>query len=77
MESLGQKATVSGLIRRTDSPELETKRREINVVVAEMLLGSSTRYLSYKNAHPVHLNRWGLNLSQYGSKKITENFVRY
>ncbi len=42
-----------------------------------MLLGSPTRHLSHKNAHPVHLNRWGLNLSQYESKKITENFVRY
>ncbi len=77
IESRGQKATVSGLIRRTDSPELETKRRSVNVFLGEMLLGSTTRFISHENVHPFHLNRWGLHLNQYGSKIITENFVRY
>eukprot|EP00794_Sanderia_malayensis_P006564 gene6564-7305_t len=77
IESHGQKATVSGLIRRTDSPEMETKRRAVNVLLGEMLRESRTRFITHENVNPVHLNRWGLHLNQYGSKVITENFTRY
>ncbi len=73
----GQKATVSGLIRRTDSPELESKRREVNVLLLETLRGSQIGFINHDNLNIAHLNKWGLHLNQYGTKVITENFTRY
>ena len=77
IEARGQKATVSGLIRRTDSPELEAKRRQVNVLLLEKLRGSHINFINHDKLNPAHLNKWGIHLNQYGTKVITENFIRY
>ena len=77
IQARGQKATVSGLIRRTDSPELESKRRAVNVFLLEKLRGSQIGFINHDNVNPAHLNKWGLHLNQYGTKAITENVIKY
>ena len=77
IQARGQKVIVSGLIRRTDSPELESKRRAVNVFLLEKLRGSQIGFISHDNVNPAHLNKWGLHLNQYGTKAITENFIKY
>ena len=77
IQARGQKATVSGLIRRTDSPELESKRRAVSVFLLERLRGSQIGFINHEKANVAHLKKWGLHLNQYGTKAITENFTRY
>ena len=73
----GIKATVSALITRADSPDLEDKRMAVNRVLREMLRETGIGLINHDNIIERHLNRWGLHLNPYGADMITKNYKRY
>ncbi len=68
---------VSSIIRRTDSHELEMKRRKVNDLVKVGLSRRNISFMEHDNIESKHLDRWGLHLNYQGNNVLTGNFINF
>ena len=68
---------VSSIIRRTDSHELEMKRRKVNDLVKVGLSRSDISFMEHDNIESKHLDKWGLHLNYQGNNVLTGNFINF
>ena len=74
IEEKGVKVVVSGLIARGDY--LETKRKRVNLILADMCRDERFRFVDHPNIEPLqHLNRSKLHLNREGDNILAENFL--
>ena len=65
---------VSGIIMRTDSNELEQKRREANELIKRGLHQHHVDFIDHENINSYHLDNSGLHLKQFGTNILSGNF---
>ena len=74
IEEKGVKVIVSGLIARGDY--LETKRKRVNLILADMYRDEKFRFVDHPNIEPQqHLNRSKLHLDREGDNILAQNFL--
>ena len=69
--------TVSSIIKRTDSHELEMKRRKVNDLVKVGLSRSNISFIEHDNIESRHLDKWGLHLNFQGNNVSTGNLINF
>ena len=68
---------VSGIIMRTDSNELEQKRREANELIKRGLHQHHVDFIDHENINSYHLDNSGLHLNQFGTNILSGNFIDF
>ena len=68
---------ISAIIRRSDSEELEWKRKQVNQLVEHGLKTSEISFIKHDNIQNGHLGNWGLHLNANGSNVLTGNFIDF
>ena len=68
---------VSSIIKRTDSHELEMKRRKVNDLVKVGLSRSNISFIEHDNIESRHLDKWGLQLNFQGNNVLTGNLINF
>ena len=68
---------VSAIIRRTDSEELEWKRKQVNQLVEQGLKTNEISFIKHDNIQIKHLDHWGLHLNMHGANRLTSNFIDF
>ena len=68
---------VSSIIKRTDSHELEMKRRKVNDLVKVALSRSNINFIEHDNIESRHLDKWGLHLTSQGNNVLTGNLINF
>ena len=69
------KITFSGIIRRSDKPELNTKIDMLNAELKSLSLNKGRDFIDNNNVKFGHLNRGGLHVNQNGQKRLAMNFM--
>ena len=68
---------ISSIIRRTDSDDLERKRKHVNHLVRAGLLGTGMNFIEHDNILDNHLDKWGLHLNFQGINTLTANLIDF
>ena len=68
---------VSSIIKRTDSHELEMKRRKVNDLVKVGLSRSNISFIEHDNIESRHLDKWGFHLNFQGNNVLTGNLINF
>ena len=69
------KITFSGMIRRSDKPELNTKMDTLNAKLKSLSLNKGHDFIDNNNIKFGHLNQGGLHVNQNGQKRLAMNFI--
>ena len=69
------KITFSGIIRRSDKPELNTKIDTLNAELKSLSLNKGHDFIDNNNVKFGRLNRGGLHVNQNGQKRLAMNFI--
>ena len=69
------KITFSGIIRRSDKPELNTKIDTLNVELKRLSPNKGHDFVDTNNIKFGHLNKGGLHENQNGQKRLAMNFI--
>ena len=72
-----EQVAVSSIVRRTDSIELDQKRKEVNVLLKQLLDQCKIDYIDQDNISTNDLDRWGLHLNYNGNNILTGNFIDF
>ena len=72
-----EQVAVSSIVRRTDSIELDQKRKEVNVLLKQLLDQCKIDYIDLDNISTNDLDRWGLHLNYNGNNILTGNFIDF
>ena len=72
-----EQVAVSSIVRSTDSMELDQKRREVNVLLKQLLEQCKIDYIDQDNISANDLDRWGLHLNYSGNNILTGNFIDF
>ena len=68
---------VSSIIKRTDSHELEMKRRKVNDLVKVGPSRSNISFIEHDNIESRHLDKWELHLNFQGNNVLTGNLINF
>ena len=68
---------VSSIIKRTDSHDLEMKRRKANDLVKVGLSRSNISFIEHDNIESRHLDKWRLHLNFQGNNVLTGNLINF
>ena len=69
------KITLSGIIRRSDKPELNAKIDTLNTELKSLSLNKGHDFIDNNNVKFGHLNRAGLHVNHNGQKILAMNFI--
>ena len=73
-----EQVAVSSIVRRTDSIELDQKRKKVNVLLKQLLDQCKIDYIDQDNISTNDLDRWGgLHLNYNGNNILTGNFIDF
>ena len=69
------KITFSGIIRRSDKPELDTKIDMLNAEQKSLSLSKGFDFIDNDNIKFGYLNKGRLHVNQNGQKRLAMNFI--
>ena len=69
------KITHSGIILRSDKPELNTKINTLNTKLKSLSLNKGHHFIGNNNIKFGHFNKGGLHINQNGQKRLAMNFI--
>ena len=72
-----EQVAVSSIVRRTDSIELDQKRKELNFLLKQLLEQCKIDYIDQDNISTNDLDRWGLHVNYSGNNILTGNFIDF
>ena len=67
----------SGILRRSDKPELNQKITRINSFLKNLCLDNGLDFIDNDNINLKHLGRDGLHISKDGQRRLALNFINH
>ena len=67
----------SGILRRSDKPELNQKITRINSLLKNLCLDNGSDFIDNDNVNFKHLGRDGLHIKKDGQRRLALNFINH
>ena len=67
----------SGILRKSDKPELNQKITRINSLLKNLCLDNGLDFIDNNNVNFKHLGRDGLHINKDGQCRLALNFINY